>query len=185
MTKQPPNQPTKIDPRQAFDPIYNVLTLICGVATVPLHCGFGSRGLAPYVYTVFFMIGYIGFGRCPQLALYLPVWMAMVAYRRCTIDKRQISNYRGYPYLACLLPFVSGEKQGRIVEPFLLFVLGIYLLPISIPLGRFMLGIGAAMFLYLLLELAAIEARKRSIDDDRKAAERWADLANGGNGFSR
>jgi hypothetical protein len=184
---QPPNDKPVWDtkPRDMFDPLYNLLTVYAGVVTPLIHSGFGMRGLAPYPFTLILLFGYASFGRCPSLLLTIPVWLALVFFRAVTVDKHEHSCYRGFPWFACrVIPFVNNEKKGRIAEAFVVLLAGALLLPWSAPLGVFVIGSGIALYGVLVMEQMEIDARKRSVHDARIEAERWADLANGGDGWN-
>ncbi len=157
MPQPPQDKPVReTNPRAMFDPLYNLVTIYTGVLIPLIHSGLGTRGQSPFIYTLFLMFGYSVFGECPHILLYIPAWLLCVTYRACTPDKYQHSTYRGFPWLACLLPFVNTEKKGRLVEPFIVFFAGLYLMAYSVRLGQFVIGAGTAMCLLFMVELAAI-----------------------------
>src|SRR5271155_5379044 len=114
---QPPQKPVwEQNPIDLMNMLYIVMTMLAGVATPIIHSGFGTRAQAPYLWTLVMMVLYVGYARCPQLIPFIPIWLLFVIWRRITTDRYQHTGYRGHPWLACLIPFVTNEFKGRIVE---------------------------------------------------------------------
>lgn len=166
-------------PKELGGTLYKAFTAYAGVIGPIMRSGQGTHGQAPYVYTLFLMFGYAVFGKCPHILPYIPAWLMLVSYRACIPDKYQHSAYRGYPWLVCLLPFVNTERKGLFIEPFVVLIVGLYLLPISAPLGVFIGGSGIASFMIFLVEEAMFSARKRQIHDAQVEAEWWARASKG------
>jgi hypothetical protein len=185
MPQPPKDKPVwETKPPDVLDMIYNVAIVYAGVVTPVIHSGFGVKAPAPYIVTFFLMYAFCGFGRCPQFLLYIPVWLGFVAFLRVTLDKRAHPRYRGYPWLACLIPGVNTEFKGRIIEPWLVMALGIYLKTYSDALAVFIFGAGIALLVVLLIDQAVLAARKVALRAAKLEAQQWAELERGGDGWN-
>lgn len=183
MPPQPKDKPVwETKPLDLFDMVYNLALVYAGVVLPVIRSGFGVKAPAPFVYTFILLWA---FAMCyPPFLLYIPVWLGFVAYRRITLDKRAHTRYRGHPWMSCLLPFVNSEFKGRVVEPWLVMAFGVYLKTYSADLAGFFIGSGIALYVVLLVEQAAIDARRRALHDAQLEAQEWADLEQGGDGWN-
>jgi hypothetical protein len=69
------------------------------------------------------------------------------------------------------------------IEPWVVFGIGLCLVEVAPPLAQFMVIGCASLFITLCIETASIQARKRAMDDARKDAQQMADLMKGGDGW--
>jgi hypothetical protein len=184
MPQPPKDKPVwETTPLDVFDMIYSVCVIYAGVVLPVIHGGFGTKALAPYVFTAVLLWAFaMGF---PPAFPYVFAWLAFVAYRRVTVNKLAHTNYRGYPWLACLIPFVSDEFKGRIVEPWIVFAFGVHLKTYADAPALFVIGAAVALVIVLLVERATIAARIRAVADAEHDAAQWAAIRRGEDGWGR
>jgi hypothetical protein len=159
------------DPRVAANALYKFVTIYAGVVTPITRCGFGSRALYAYFFTLLLMFAFSGLGRCPQLLLYLPVWSGFVTYRAMTINHYEHSQQRGWPWLACLLPWVDNFDRGRLVEALIVMAVGWSLQDYHQNLGGFIFGAGVSLLAVMRME----QMYWRVAEISRRDAETLAD----------
>jgi hypothetical protein len=179
-------QPTERKPQRPEDVVnivYGIATIYSGCFTPVLRSGFGSRAFASYPASLILMIAYGGFANCQEIGLYIPVWLVMVVVRRLTADKRQHSRAQGYPWLCRRIPFVRNEYQARVIEPWVCFFAGIFLMSLSPALGNFVAAGCVPLLAVLMTEVAALQARKQAMEDAQKEAATMMDLQRGGSGW--
>ncbi len=182
MPQPPEKKETK--PQDVINVVFGIATIYSGCFTPLIRSGFGTHAFASYFFSMIGMYVYAGYAYCPQLVLYLPVWIVMVAFRRITADRTQHSRYQGFPWLVAILPFARKELHARMLEPWLLFFGGMFLFQYSEPLGKFVMGGCAALLVVLATEMEVVRARKRAMHDARVNAERMSDLSRGGDGWN-
>ncbi len=174
-------QPTRQKPEDVINIVYGLATIYNGAFTPVLRSRFGSHAFASYPATLILLL--VCAASCPELAKYIPVWLALVLFRRLTADRTLHSRYQGYPWLCRLIPFVNTEFRARAVEPWLCFFGGIFLMQVSEPLARFVMGGSLSLFIVLMTETVTLEKRKRAMHDAAVEAGRMMDLQRGGNGW--
>jgi hypothetical protein len=182
--RQPENKEVwNTPPQDVVNIVYGIANIVNGCFTPFLRNGFGSRGFAAHPISLIFMIGYAGFANCPEMSLYIPVWLLFVLMRQLKTNKNQHSRYQGYPWLCRMIPFVNTEYKARTVEPWVLFFGGIFLMDVSLGIGQLLIIGCATLFVVLMIEVASISARKRAMEDARHEAAQMADLQRGGDGW--
>ena len=152
-----------------------------------LHRRFGERYfglhsaaviLAVLIYSTFWegydvtpLLGFLGFYFVACLGA-----RAGIAKRRLTGDVEH-SYYNGRPILLSFWPFKKAkERTVKGLEPFLVFLTGAFVMPLSEPLGGYLMV--ASLGLLVSLGLAASYQRQRDLDlqdaliDQQNAAQR-------------
>jgi hypothetical protein len=169
------------NPASLTDLAYKAAIVYSGAFTPILRSGFGTKAFRAYIGTLVLMIVYAGTYNCPELIRYLPYWLAMVAFRRITSDRRQHSQYQGYPWLAAII--MRKELRARLLEPWLCFFAGLALMPYSEPLAMFVMGGCVSLLVVLGIEMEVIRSRKRAMHDAMVEAGHMRDLQSGGDGW--
>jgi hypothetical protein len=102
---------------------------------------------------------------------YLVAWLiALVVQRAITLQSvlarsHEHSLYRGFPWVAYLLPWVQTEHQAKAIEPILCLVAGGALAPLSPALGMLIMSTSVSMFIVRVIELQALSAQMRQMRD--------------------
>ena len=94
-------------------------------------------------------------------------------------DKGQHSRYQGYPWLCRII--TRNEYQARMIEPWVVFGMGICLTNAAPALGQFLIIGCASLFVTLCIETASIQAQagdggcqeRRSADGGFDERGRW------------
>jgi hypothetical protein len=185
MPQPQPNKPVweQATPQDMVNILYVLTTIYNGCLTPVIRSGFGARAFAWYPASLILMIFYGGAAHCPEMQIYIGVWFMFIVMRRLTPNKRQHSRYQGYPWLCRLIPFVRNEYQARLLEPWVVFFGGIFLLDVSPGMAQFLIFGCISLFLTLLAEVSALSARKRAMEDARKEAKQMMDISQGGTGW--
>jgi hypothetical protein len=179
--RQPADKPAMQKPQDIANIIYGLAAIVNGCFTPFLRSGFGSRGFASHPISLILMIAYGGFANCPEMSLDIPAWLMFVIMRQMKTNKRQHSRYQGYPWLCRII--TRNEYQARMIEPWVVFGMGICLTNAAPALGQFLIIGCASLFVTLCIETASIQARKRAMEDARHEAEQMKDLMKGGDGW--
>ena len=177
MGKQPEHQSLSEGMAETADLVFLAGGVYAACFTPFTRVGRGTHAL--YLHGPFALMGmflYSGFARCPEMLPYMGLWAVANIIQKVLQDKRQISTYMGWPWLACRIPFVNTESKGRIVEPFLILGIGGLLLPFSQPFGMFFVVGAAAVSAREMVERAALEKRLRTMRDAAKLQEAMADM---------
>ena len=135
---------------------YKLATVVNGCFTPIIRSGFGTHAFAWYVGSLILMIFYGGAAHCPEMQIYIGVWFMFVIMRRLKPDKRQHSRYQGYPWLMHLIPFVRNEYQARLIEPWVVFFGGVFLIGESPGMAQFFILGAISLFMVLGMETAAL-----------------------------
>ncbi len=174
----------------------NFLFLMCQSVGVTceifLHRGFGRRwpgvcGMYGLVVLVLFPLFWPPAEAGPLLCLLGAYIAACVLARICALcsgGNGAHSRYSGNPRIARLLPFLSESTIKRLIEPMLVFSIGVAMLGVNQPLGVYL--ILAAWGLFISTNVAEVWARSRAQDlqdavmEQRDIAERFR-RSNGNN----
>jgi len=171
----------KTKPTDIANILYSLAAVVNGCFTPFLRSGFGSRAFGAYPFSLLLMVVYGGFANCQEMSLYIPAWLMFVIMRQMKTDKRQHSRYQGYPWLCRII--TRNEYQARMIEPWVVFGIGLCLVGAAPALAQFMVIGCASLFVTLCVETASLQARKRAMEDARKDAQQMADLIKGGDGW--
>ena len=137
-----------------------------------LHCRFGERyfgfqALAVFVLIPVYAACWEGYDITP-LFYFLAAFVVMCAVARIGMLVRYLRNdhehsrYSGYPRIMRLFPRLNELTVKRGIEPMLVFLVGIFTLPHSEPLGMYL--IIAAFGLFSSVHLSFSYERQRAQD---------------------
>jgi hypothetical protein len=154
--------------------IWLVFLLRSWAATVEmfLHWGGGRRwpgmfGLGGMILLFFFGLLYPGRDIRPVLG-YLAAYVVACLFTRTAghwgswRGQHEYGWYTGRPWLLKLVPWVGELRFKQFVEPVLVYVAAMLVIPWSEPLGAYLLG--AALSLFLTVNAAELGERKRALD---------------------
>ena len=134
------------------------------------HPGVHALG-APGVIALLIILLYAAGQNAPEMMTYLVVWFLVVAFRNAQARRQERrgrgehSRYDGWPWLAMRLPFVRDEVKAKGVEPFVCFAIGVFICPLSEPMGKFVMLGAVGLLLVRVMELRANEVRARRMRD--------------------
>ncbi len=171
----------KTKPTDIANLLYSLCAVINGAFTPFIRSRFGSMGFASHPISLLLMVFYGAAAPCPEMSLYIPVWLMFVILRRFKPDRNQHSRYQGYPWLCRI--FTRNEYQARMIEPWVVFGIGLCLVDVAPALAQFMVIGCASLFVTLCVETASLQARKRAMEDAQKDAAQMMDLHRGGDGW--
>ena len=138
-------QPTNLyDARASFN-LFNAVANVHAKCLLPFtrcHMGKHGMGLLPSIFAAFLMLAYAQYARAPEMLLFCRAWLVMAVLRRLTADRRQHTEYEGWPWL---FGFLRNQQLARLLEAGSLWLIGGWLSTYSVPLGRF---VAAGAFSY-------------------------------------
>ena len=131
----------------AFQVAYTLANAHATCLTVFVRSRFGTRALGLNGLLAMVLIPLYGaLATAPEMFPFGVAWLAVLACRRAGSLRlarrgvREHSAYDGWPWLALLCPFVRREGTAKVlVEPALCLLAGSLLMPLSQPLGGFVL----------------------------------------------
>lgn len=148
----------------------------CFLVFFRCRCGthaFGLNGL----FALLMIVVYAGVAEATEMFPFLVLWLAFLCIRRgesVTMARRgqvEHSRYSGWPWLAIRFPFVRREQTAvGLIEPLFCLLAGTFLMPLSQPMGGFiLLGV---------VSLTVKAGTEREINSARVRAMRDAQIEN-------
>lgn len=137
-----------------FDWLYVALAGYATCFTVFTRRRFGREALG--VNGVAALIILIVYSSCYPysrgMGLFFVLWfVALILQRLCTVilaRRRSVhSHCTGYPWLGYMVPFVRKYMTAVFIECLVLFVLGVFLMPVDFALGQFVFYGAGSVFL--------------------------------------
>lgn len=164
--------------------VYYVIRVCAGMVTPILRSGFGTRAQSPYIFTLFLLLFLAAEEKTPAtLNIFVPAWLFFVALRAATTDKRQHTEYRGWPWLACSIPFFRTYKKGRFIEPWLVFGFALWLRQHDLGAATILTIAAIALFFEFVIDGWMIAKRERIVHNAKVDAEVWARINRGEGGW--
>ncbi len=156
--------------------------------TVFVRCRFGTRAFGLNGLLALALIPLYGaLADAPEMFAFLLAWLAFLVCRRAESGRlgrrglHEHSAYDGWPWLAIRCPFVRREGTAKVlVEPVLCVLAGSFLMPVSQPLGDFVL-VGTFTLLFKAgtdreVNRARLRAMRDAEIESRQLAERFRGL---------
>ena len=75
------------------------------------------------------------------------------------------SSYGGWPWLAMRIPFVRDEVKAKGLESAIVFVSGVFMLPMSEPIGQFVMLTAFGLAIVHVMDVQAGKTRARQMRD--------------------
>ena len=122
------------------------------------------------------MFLFAGFADCPEMIYFFAAWFALIFVHRIEALARgwhRHSLYDGVPWVARLLRPANDEVAKGAFEPFILWLAGSLLCPLSAPLGTFVMCGGVPLFLNTVIGKAIVDVRDRRIRDKHHEMRAW------------
>lgn len=156
--------------RDAFSILYFWVT-VYAMALLPfLRRGMGRRGIGwAGLFALVVIVFYAGHTRSPEMVTYLWAWFAAVFLQRLMCDRRQNSQYQGWPVFTGWL--VKDELHARLGEAVLAFIVGTCLFSWSEAVGRFVVWGSLALVIKYVVEAAYIAREQEALEDAVKEME--------------
>jgi hypothetical protein len=183
MMPQPQQKPAweQVNRKDAANLITIALTAFNGCFVPIIRSGPGTRAYAWYWLSVIGMWLYKDAAPCPEMDIYIPVWLMFVVMRRFKPNRDTHSRHQGYPWLARII--TRNEYQARFVEPFIVMLAGLLVMGEAPAFGPFLIFGGISLFMGFSTEVSALEARKRQMEDAQWQGRQMADMQRGGTGW--
>lgn len=112
---------------------------------------------------------YPAFADCPEMLPYIKYWLGIVGVRRLMADRTAHSMYTGYRWLAHR--FVRNERLAAVVEILIVFFAGVFLYPMSEPIGVFVMAGAGSMAIVHFMDMVVLRQRVINILDSRHEME--------------
>jgi hypothetical protein len=156
--------------RDQFSMLYFAVTAYAMTLLTFLRCGMGRRGIdRAGLFALGIIILYAGHTRSAEMMTYFWAWLAAVFVQRLMCDRRQHSQYQGWPIFTWWL--ARDEMHARLGEAVLVFIVGTCLASWSEAVGRFVVWGSLALVIKYVIEAAYIAREGEAIDDARKELE--------------
>ncbi len=169
------DKPYELNDRDAFGIFYFVVAAYAMALLPFLRRGMGRRGIdRAGVFALVIIVFYAGHTRSAEMTAYFWGWLGAVVLQRLMCDRRQHSQYQGWPVFTGWL--VGNELHARLIEAVLVFIVGICLFSWSEAVGRFVAWGGVALVIKFVIEAAYLAREEEALEDARKEMEsrmRW------------
>jgi hypothetical protein len=156
MNQNEPNQGAFSDLRSGARVMTGLLHSVAVTGNVFLHRNLGPRYMGLQAAAAVLLIPlwtvFWPHDDCRPLLWFLLAYLAMCFFARIGICWRFLrgrhahSRYDGTPRLLRLLPWMGELRIKQFVEPALVFTIGVLLLPVSQPLGSYLMLVAFALF---------------------------------------
>jgi hypothetical protein len=124
-----------------------------------LRYGMGKRGIgAAGFFALIIMLLYAGTTGSDDMLMYIKAWFIFAVYRRLRYDKRQHTNFPGWPLLTDWI--IKSDRLALAAEAVLVYVIGTYLYDWSEPVGQFVAWGALPLALKCFIYFAAYERQK-------------------------
>lgn len=144
---QQQNNSTKLTTGDSLGLIYLAANSHATAITPLIRSDFGMEAFHPYgLVALLLMLALTGGRWASGMGVYLAVWFIALIIRRIESFRLRLkgivthSRYRGYPWLAMKFRFIKDVEQAKGFEPFMCFLIGAAICPVSETLGFFIMA---------------------------------------------
>ena len=179
---QEQNNSTKISSGTALGLIYLFANSHATAITPIIRNSFGAEAFHPYGLVALLLMLALTDGRWASgMGIYLLLWFIALIIRRIqTFHLRQKgiithSRYRGYPWLAMKFRFIKDVEQAKGFEPFMCFLIGAAVCPVSETLGFFIMAGLVSLGVCMCIDKLIVFKRVQQMNDAVLEGEYYAE----------
>lgn len=179
---QEQNNSTKLTTGDSLGLIYLFANSHATAITPLIRNNFGTEAFHPYgLVALLLMLALTGGRWASGMGIYLGVWFIALVVRRIESLRLRMkgfiahSRYRGYPWLAMKFRFIKDVEQAKGFEPFMCFLIGAAICPMSETLGLFIMAGFVSLGMSMCIDKFIVFKRVQQMSDAVLEGEYYAE----------